>query len=288
MTKTNTTMLPQAPYRDATLPVAERARDLLVRMTLDEKLAQLGSAWVYELIDSGILSPAKAGVLMRDGIGQITRIGGASSALPADSARMANAIQRFLVEETRLGIPAIVHEETCSGYMARGATCFPQIIGVASTWEPALVEAMGTVIREQMRAVGGHQALAPVLDVTRDPRWGRTEETFGEDPYLVARMGTSFVQGLQGADVARGVVATAKHFLAYGASEGGLNWAPAHVPERELREVYLAPFEAAIREGGLLSIMNAYHELDGVPCGAARWLLDDLLRGELGFDGLVV
>jgi beta-glucosidase len=129
---------------------------------------------------------------MVQGIGQITRIGGASSLAPADSARLANTIQRFLVEETRLGIPAIVHEETCSGYMARGATCFPQIIGVASTWDPDLVEAMGGVIRTQMRAVGAHQALAPVLDVTRDPRWGRTEETFGEDPYLVGRMGWAF------------------------------------------------------------------------------------------------
>lgn len=275
-------------YRDPSQPIAARVADLLSRMTLDEKIAQLGSAWVYQLLDDGALSPAKARALMRHGIGQITRIGGATSVRPADSARLANAIQAYLRDETRLGIPALVHEETCSGYLARGATCFPQIIGVASTWEPDLVEAMGGVIRAQVRSVGGHQSLAPVLDVTRDPRWGRTEETFGEDPYLVARMGAAYVRGLQTEDVAGGIVATAKHFLGYGASEGGMNWAPARIPARELLEVYLPPFEAAIKTAGLASIMNAYHELDGVPCGASRWLLTDLLRGQLGFDGLVV
>jgi beta-glucosidase len=147
---------------------------------------------------------------------------------------------------------------------------------------------MGGVIRAQMQAVGAHQALAPVLDVTREPRWGRVEETFGEDPYLVARMGAAFVRGLQTDDVRQGVIATGKHFLAYGVSEGGLNWAPAHVPERELREMFLPPFEAAIATAGLASIMNAYHELDGVPCGASRGLLTDVLRGQLGFHGLVV
>jgi beta-glucosidase len=277
-----------AIYRDATRPISERVHDLLERMTLDEKIAQLGSAWVYELLDDGAFAPEKAQAPMAHGIGQITRIGGASSVRPADSARLANTIQRFLIEQTRLGIPAIVHEETCSGYMARSATCFPQIIGLASTWEPELAEAMGAVICTQMQAVGAHQALAPVLDVTREPRWGRVEETFGEDTYLVARSGSAFVRGLQTADLRQGVLATGKHFLAYGASEGGMNWAPAHVPERELREVFLPPFEAAIKTAGLASIMNAYHELDGVPCGASRWLLTDLLRGELGFDGLIV
>src|SRR5215207_4140182 len=277
-----------AIYRDASRPIPERVHDLLERMTLDEKIAQLGSAWVYQLLDDGVFAPEKARALMADGIGQITRIGGASSVRPADSARLANTIQRFLIEQTRLGIPAMVHEETCSGYMARSATCFPQIIGLASTWEPDLAEAMGAVIRTQMQAVGAHQALAPVLDVTREPRWGRVEETFGEDTYLVAHFGSAFVRGLQTDDLRQGVLATGKHFVAYGASEGGMNWAPAHVPERELREVFLPPFEAAIKTAGLASIMNAYHELDGVPCGASRWLLTDLLRGELGLDGLVV
>lgn len=257
-------------------------------MTLDEKIAQLGSAWVYEVLADGHFSPAKAQSLMQHGIGQITRIGGASSLRPADSARLANEIQAYLREHTRLGIPAMVHEEACAGYMARGATCFPQMIGAASTWEPELIEAIGRIIRTQMRAVGAHQALSPVLDVARDPRWGRSEETFGEDPYLVARMGTAMVRGLQSDEISRGVVATAKHFVGYGASEGGMNWAPPHIPQRELLEVYLHPFEAAIHEAGLQSVMNAYHEMDGVPCGASRELLTDLLRDRLGFNGLVV
>ena len=143
-----------------------------------------------------------------------------------------------------------------------------------------------------MRAIGAHHGLSPVLDVCRDPRWGRLEETYGEDPYLVSQMGIAFITGLQGcddgSDLSDGVVATAKHFVGYGASEGGMNWAPAHLPERELRDVYLRPFEAAVREAGLASVMNGYHELDGVPCGANRWLLTDLLRGEWGFDGTVV
>ena len=153
---------------------------------------------------------------------------------PARVAELYNAIQRFLVERTRLGIPAIVHEECLNGYSGRGGTVFPQIIGVASTWEPALVEQMGAVIRREMRAVGAHQGLAPVLDVTRDPRWGRVEEVYGEDPYLAARMGSAYVRGLQGATPQRDVIATGKHFLGYGLSEGGMNWAPVHIPAREL------------------------------------------------------
>lgn len=277
-----------AVYRDASRSTSDRVQDLLARMTLDEKIAQLGSYWVYQLQDGHGLSAEKANALIGSGVGQITRIGGASSLPASGSANLANAIQQFLRHQTRLSIPALVHEETCSGYMARGATCFPQIIGVASTWEPTLVEQMGGVIRTQMRAVGAHQALAPVLDVTREPRWGRVEETFGEDPYLVARLGSAFVQGLQTDELRDGVIATGKHFIGYGASEGGMNWAPAHIPARELREIYAFPFEAAIQTAGLASIMNAYHELDGVPCGAARELLTDFLRGELGFDGLVV
>src|SRR5262249_51889274 len=145
------------------------------------------------------------------------------------------------------------------GYMARGATVFPQAIGVASTWQPELIETMADVIRAQMRSVGAHQALAPVLDIARDARWGRVEETFGEDPYLVARLGSAYVKGIQGADLESGVIATGKHFVGYGISEGGLNWAPPHMMWRELREVYLYPFEAAVRAVGLASMMNGYH-----------------------------
>lgn len=278
----------EAAYLDPKRSVDERVDDLLARMTLDEKVAQLGSVWVYDLLDVLTFSEDKARALIGQGIGQITRLGGATSLDPGASARLANQIQAFLVEGTRLGIPAIVHEECCSGYMARGATCFPQIIGLASTWDPDLVESMTSTIRAQMRAVGSHQGLAPVLDVTRDPRWGRVEETFGEDPYLVSRLGVAYVRGLQGDDLAQGIMATGKHFVGYGMPEGGLNWAPAHLPARELREVFLTPFAAAVREARLASIMNAYHELDGVPCGASRELLTEMLRDLWGFDGIVV
>jgi len=193
-----------------------------------------------------------------------------------------------LTENTRLGIPALVHEECLNGFMAKTATIFPQIIGMASTWEPELVNKMTRVAKTQMMAVGVRQGLSPVLDVVRDPRWGRLEETFGEDPYLIAKMGIAYVKGLQGDDLQNGVVATLKHFVGYGLPEGGLNWAPAHIPPRLLREVYLYPFKEAIKEGGALSVMNAYHEIDGIPCGASTELLTNILRKEWGFEGIVV
>ena len=257
-------------------------------MTPEEKVAQLGSAWVFQLADHDGLDPARAPELLRNGLGQVTRISGASS-LDARAAReLANEVQRHLLAETRLGIPAIVHEEICSGLMARDATIFPQAIGVASTWQPELMTALADAVRVEMRAIGAHQGLSPVLDVCRDPRWGRTEETFGEDPYLVARMGVAFVRGLQGDDLKAGVVATAKHFVGYGASEGGLNWAPSHIGQRELREVYLHPFEAVVRAARLRSVMHAYVELDGVPAAADRELLSGILREQWGFAGFVV
>jgi beta-glucosidase len=274
-------------YRDPDLPVGERVESLLEMMTLEEKVAQLGSAWVFQLTEDGQLSDEKARDLLSDGLGHVTRVSGASDLGAEDAAHLANEIQRFLLEETRLGIPAIVHEEICSGLMSRSAVVYPQAIGVAATWDPDMARDMAAAVRRQMRAMGAHHGLSPVLDVARDPRWGRTEETFGEDPYLVARMGIAFVEGLQGADLTEGVVATAKHFVGYSASEGGLNWAPPHLPPRELREVYLHPFEAVV-DAGAWSVMNAYHELDGIPCGADRDLLTVLLREQWGFEGTVV
>jgi len=273
---------------DETRSVDDRVTYLLQQMTLEEKLAQLGSYWVYELLDGTRFAPDKAQKLLRHGIGHITRIGGASNLQPSESADLANGIQRFLVENTRLGIPAVIHEECCSGYMARGATVFPQAIGVASMWDAELVQAMGDVIRTQMRSVGAHHALAPVLDIARDARWGRVEETFGEDPYLIARLGAAYINGIQGENLEQGIVATGKHFAGYGMSEGGMNWAPSHFGWRELREVYLFPFEAAVREANLGSIMNAYHEIDGIPCASSFELLTQILREEWGFDGTVV
>jgi len=276
------------PYQNASLPVEERVNDLIGRMTIEEKVAQLGSLWIYEIADGQGLNRAWAQARMASGLGQVTRLAGGSTLGPVETAKLANQIQKFLIEETRLGIPALIHDECCSGFLAKGATNFPQIIGVASTWEPELVEAMTRVIRQQMRAVGVHHGLAPVLDIARDPRWGRTEETFGEDPYLTSTMGVAYIRGLQGESWADGVMATGKHFVGYSASEGGLNWAPAHITPRELREVYLAPFEAAVRAARLASIMPAYHEIDGEPCSSSRWLMTELLRHEWGFDGLVV
>jgi beta-glucosidase len=275
-------------YRDASQPIGARAKGLISRMTLDEKIAQIGGVWSYELLEAGRFSPEKAEKLIGNGIGQICRPGVATGFPPKDMAELLNGLQKFLVENTRLGIPALVHEECLNGFMAKNATIFPQIIGMASTWEPELVDKMTRVTRAQMMAVGVRQGLSPVLDVVRDPRWGRVEETYGEDPYLVATMGTAFVRGLQSEDIKQGIVATLKHFVGYGKPEGGLNWAPADIPPRMLREVYLYPFKKAIQDGGALSVMNAYHEIDGIPCGASTELLTDVLREEWGFEGVVV
>jgi beta-glucosidase len=277
-----------ARYRDAGLPVDERVADLLARMTLEEKLAQLGSLWSFELFRSETeLDPALVRGRLADGIGHVSRVAGATNLDAADAAEAGNAIQRFLVEETRLGIPAILHEETLHGLLARGATSFQQSIGAAAAFDGALVEAIATTIRRRMQAVGASVALAPVLDITRDPRWGRVEETYGEDPYLAAALGCAYVRGLQGTNLEHGIAATAKHFVGHGLAEGGLNQAPAHAGPRELRDEQLLPFEAAVRDAGLASIMPAYCDVDGVPCHASRELLTTILRNEWGFDGVV-
>ncbi|MDD3410731.1 MAG: glycoside hydrolase family 3 N-terminal domain-containing protein [Eubacteriales bacterium] len=275
-------------YKDASLSPKERAKELLGLMTLEEKCAQLGSIWAYEVVTNDRYDEKKADEKFADGMGQITRLGGCTSLKPQAAARLGNQMQRRLVEGTRLGIPALIHEESCAGYLTAEADVFPQAIGVGASFEPSIAREMGERIREQMLALGAREALAPLLDVTRDPRWGRTEETYGEDPYLCGRMGVNYVSGLQGEDMARGVLATGKHFAGYGASEGGMNWAPAHIAPREMEEVYLAPFEAAVREAHLRAVMPAYHELDGVPCHTNRWLLKEILRDKWGFEGLLV
>ncbi|HEY5903015.1 MAG TPA: glycoside hydrolase family 3 N-terminal domain-containing protein, partial [Anaerolineales bacterium] len=239
-------------------PYQQRVERLLSQMTLDEKLAQIGSCWMYELQSDGKLDPQKMQSKLKHGIGQITRVAGASTLPPEGAAQAGNQIQKFLVERTRLGIPAILHEESCSGPMLLGGTAFPQIIGVAATFEPRLAELMSAAIRSQLMAVGARQTLAPVLDVSRDPRWGRTEETFGEDPTLVSQFGMAYVRGMQGGDLAGGVMATGKHFIGHSLSQGGQNCAPVHLGKRELYDVFLAPFQAAIRDAGLAAIMNSY------------------------------
>ncbi len=267
------------------LPSIEK---LITQMTLDEKLAQLGSCWMYELQKDAKLDPEKIQSKLSLGMGQITRVAGASTLDPLSAAIAGNQIQRFLVERTRLGIPAILHEECCCGTVVLGGTCYPQMLGLAATFQPELAQQMTSAIRQQMLAIGARQALAPVLDVARDPRWGRIEETFGEDPMLVSQFGVAYVRGLQGDSLTDGVMATGKHFIGHGLSQGGLNCGPVHVGWHELFEVYLAPFQAAIGEAGLASIMNAYPEVDGELVAASRRILTELLRDQLGFDGLVV
>jgi beta-glucosidase len=277
-----------APYRDPGLSADERVADLLARMTRKEKIAQLGSAWAFEIVGDGGLDRDRLVAVARDGLGQLTRLVGSTNLRPVEAAETANAIQRYLVEETRLGIPTIIHEECLHGLLAWAAPCFQQSIGAAATFDPEIVEAMAATIRRRMLATGTRHALAPVLDIARDPRWGRIEETYGEDPYLAAALGCAYVRGLQGPDVATGVVATAKHMVGHGMAEGGLNQAPVHVGPRELMDEQLFPFEAAVRDAAIASVMPAYCDVDGVPCHASHELLTTVLRDVWGFDGVVV
>jgi beta-glucosidase len=269
-------------------PHYSEVKELLGKMTVDEKLAQLGSFWLYDLQSKGTLDPARIASKLKDGIGQVTRIGGAGSYLPLEAAKTANIIQKYLKEQTRLGIPAIVHEECCAGLMAPGCSIFPQPIGLASSFDPLLAQKMTTAIRKQMLAIGSRQGLAPVLDVARDPRWGRIEETFGEDPTLVSQFGMAYIRGLQGEYLKDGVMATGKHFVGHSFSQGGLNCGPVHIGWHDLWDTYLVPFQAAIRDAGLASMMNAYPELDGEVVASSQRILTDLLRDKLGFDGVVV
>ncbi len=274
-------------YQDATLSVDERAADLLGQMTIEEKVAQLGSVWSFEVVGIGTFDRERAGVLLGRGIGQITRLAGGTNLGAHEVAALANEIQRYLIDETRLGIPAIFHEESLHGLVARDAACFQQSIGAAAAWDASLVEAMASTIRRRMLATGARHSLAPVLDIARDPRWGRIEETYGEDPYLAAELGCAYIRGLQGASLLDGVLATGKHMVGHGLAEGGLNQAPVHVGPREMRDEQLFPFEAAIRETGLATIMPAYCDVDSVPCHASSELLTGILRDEWGFDGIV-
>ncbi len=268
--------------------IKQHVNKIISDMSLDEKLAQIGSYWMYELQTKGELDQKKITNKLNHGIGQITRIAGASTLDPINAAKAANRIQKFLVENTRLAIPAIVHEECCSGPMILGGTMFPQMLGLASTFQPELAQTMTSAIRKQLRAIGAQQGLAPVLDVSRDSRWGRVEETFGEDPMLVSHFGMAYVKGLQGENLTNGVMATGKHFIGHSQSQGGLNCGPVHLGMRDVYDIFLMPFQAAIRDAKIASMMNAYPELDGEVVAASRRILTDILRGELGFDGLVV
>ncbi|MEI9976810.1 MAG: glycoside hydrolase family 3 N-terminal domain-containing protein [Ignavibacteriota bacterium] len=291
-------------YRNSALPPAKRVKDLLARMTIEEKAAQMMCVWQKKtetLIDEkGNFDPKKARKAFRHGrgLGQVGRpsdAGGARDSAdnrtPRTMAELTNDIQKFFLEQSRLGIPVIFHEECLHGHAAIGGTSFPQPIGLGATFDPELVESLFTMTAAEARARGAHQALTPVVDVARDPRWGRVEETYGEDPFLVARMGVAAVRGFQGDATfkdKRHVIATMKHFAAHGQPESGTNCAPVNVSERVLRETFLYTFKEAIQKGGALSVMASYNEIDGIPSHANRWLLRDVLRKEWGFQGFVV
>jgi beta-glucosidase len=287
------------PYKDASLPVERRLDDLLTRMTLEEKVAQTLAVWQQKrgLADaSGNFDPAKAASILQHGIGQITRVSdgverGGKRRSPRETAEFVNAIQHWVMDHTRLQVPAMFHEEALHGLAAMKGTNFPVPIALASSWDPSLVERVMTVAAREARARGAQQVLSPVLDLARDPRWGRTEETYGEDPQLVSEMGLAAIRGYQGPmpTLTPGhVFATAKHFAAHGPNEGGINTAPTQVPERELREELLWPFERAIKEGPVMSVMPSYNEVDGVPSTASQFLLKHVLREEWGFQGFIV
>ncbi|MDP3953120.1 glycoside hydrolase family 3 N-terminal domain-containing protein [Microbacterium sp.] len=255
-------------------------------MTTAEKVAQLAGILPHALGAPKVNSDSLAEHLSQ-GIGHLCGVGTVPQS-PSATAGLVNTVQRYLTESTRLGIPAIVHNEALNGVVAQGFSAFPTAIGLAATWDPDKVEIMADLIRRQMRAAGMHQALSPVLDVARDARWGRMHETYGEDVLLASAFGVSYVRGIQGEDLRDGVIATAKHFLGYAATESGQNMAATHLGARELFDVHAAPFEAAIRLAGLQSVMNSYSEIDGQPVATSREVLTDLLRGRLAFEGTVV
>ena len=280
-------------WRDPSRGTADRVADLLGRMTLEEKVAQLGSVWIGASGDGEGVAPGQDGFgleqapldeLITHGIGQLTRVFGTRPVEPAAGMRALAALQERIMAASRFGIPAVAHEECLTGFAAWSATIFPAPLSWGASFDPALVREMAGAIGRTMHAVGVHQGLAPVLDVTRDARWGRAEETIGEDPYLVGTIGTAYVTGLQEA----GVHATLKHFAGYSASRAGRNMAPVSMGRREFADVMLPPFEMAIRLGNARSVMPTYIDVDGVPASADPGLLTRILREELGFDGLVV
>lgn len=294
---------PKALYKDARAPIPSRVNDLLRRMTLAEKIAQLRVVWQAkpDIYDASMQFDAtKATAVYPDGIGGLARPsdlkGPASPRLeplrnPRATVALVNAVQHWAVEHTRLGIPVLFHEEGLHGYVSADSTSFPVPIGLASSFDPDLVRQVNAVTAREIRVRGIHQVLSPVVDVARDPRWGRIEETFGEDPFLVSEMGIAAVQGLQGssATLANGkVFATLKHLTGHGQPESGTNTGPAEISERTLRENFFPPFAEAVRRTPIRAVMASYNEIDGIPSHANYWLLHDILRGEWGFKGAVV
>ena len=281
------------PWQDVTLPAHERAELALAAMSLPEKLAQLGSHWFDRRGAGEVVAPMQDtfgarrkdfAVASQHGLGHLTRILGTEPVPSAEGRAKLARTQRELVDGHRLGLPAIAHEECLTGVTSYGATVYPAPLAWGAAFDPELVGEVGAAIGRDLRRLGVHQGLGPVLDVVRDYRWGRVEETIGEDPYAVATIATAYVRGMEDA----GVVATLKHFVGYSASRGGRNHAPVSVGPRELADVLLPPFEMAVRDGGARSVMNSYSDIDGEPVAASSSLLTDLLRDAWGFEGTVV
>jgi beta-glucosidase len=292
-------------YKDPHAPLDARVNDLLARMTLQEKIAQISCIWQRkgEVEDAnGNFDPAKASRVFPYGIGQVAR---PSDRVPLEAndplqnvfrdvpqtVAFVNAVQHYSVDDTRLGIPTLFHGEGLHGYMARDATSFPQAIALASTWDPTLITRVYAVVAREARARGVQLLLTPVINLGRDPRWGRIEETFGEDSYIAGRMGVAEVRGLQGDTLPLGpdrVFATLKHMAAYGVPEAGTNVGPAEISRRTLLQKYLPQFRAAIQQADAQVVMASYNEIGGIPSHANRWMLTDLLRDQWGFKGVVV
>ncbi|MBT3165586.1 glycoside hydrolase family 3 C-terminal domain-containing protein [Streptomyces sp. Vc74B-19] len=284
---------PETPvWNDPSHPVSARVDALIGAMTLEEKIAQLYGVWVGASANGGEVAPHQHDMeeavdldaLLPAGLGQLTRPFGTAPVDPALGALSLLRTQSRITSANRFGIPAVAHEECLAGFAAWGATAYPVPLSWGATFDPDVIRRMAAAIGRDMRAVGVHQGLAPVLDVVRDARWGRVEETIGEDPYLVGTIGTAYVRGLESA----GIVATLKHFVGYSASRAGRNLAPSSVGPRERADVLLPPFEMAIHEGGARSVMHAYTDIDGIPAAADESLLTGLLRDTWGFDGTVV
>lgn len=289
----------QPAYKNKNLSPEQRAKDLLRRMTLDEKAMQTQCLWIQKstiLNSSGDFDSAKAKNVLKNGLGQLARLNenaGPNSYgyHPKQAAELYNKIQHYFIEHTRLGIPVLVHEESLHGQQTQDATVYPIPIGLASTWNENLMTEIYTSVAQEVRARGGQQVLAPVVDVVRDPRWGRTEETLGEDPYLTSRLAVAEVKAYQGNSVyldKNHVAATLKHFGIHGQSEGGNNVAPSNIDERTAREIFFKPFKACIQEAGAMNVMATYNELWGLPAHINKYLLTDILKKEWGFKGVVV
>lgn len=289
----------QPAYKNKNLSPEQRAKNLLSLMTVDEKVMQTQCLWIQKsriLNAAGDFDEAKAKEALKNGLGELGRLNenagpNSSGYHPGEAARLYNKIQRYFVEKTRLGIPVMTHEESLHGQQTQDATNFPVPIALASTWNENLMTEIFTNVAEEVRARGGHHVLAPVVDITRDPRWGRTEETMGEDPYLTSRLAVAQIKAYQGEGVYLGknkVATTLKHFGIHGQSEGGENVAPSNIDERTAREVFFPSFKAAVQEGKAMNVMATYNELWGLPAHINKQLLTDILRKEWGFKGVVV